>query len=84
MWSIIYISLKDEEQINRWVNEYQSGHENFSDGIKIVKISDYLEGMYGPTIDKISKASMITMALAGVIIFVVILLLHNNLTVQNL
>ena len=75
MWSIIYISLKDEEQINRWVNEYQSGHENFSDGIKIVKISDYLEGMYGPTIDKISKASMITMALAGVIIFVVILLL---------
>ncbi len=71
MWSIIYISLKDESLVNEWVDEYSSG----DDGLKIVKINEYLNGMYGQTIRNISNASLMTITLGGVIIMVVIILL---------
>ncbi|MBQ8952098.1 MAG: FtsX-like permease family protein [Eubacterium sp.] len=75
MWSIIYISLKDENAVSEWVNEYQDNQSALGEGIKIIEISDYLKGTYGPTISKISYASVMTFILAGIIIFVVMLLL---------
>ena len=74
MWSIIYISLKDESKADDWVDEYQND-KSFGDGVRIVKISEYLNGMYGQTIKNISNASLMTIALGGVIIIVVIVLL---------
>ncbi|MBP5413979.1 MAG: ABC transporter permease [Lachnospiraceae bacterium] len=71
MWSIIYISLKDEGLAGAWVNEYK----DISEGLKIVRIREYLEGMYGTTIRNISNASFMTVTLSGVIIMVVIMLL---------
>ncbi len=79
MWSIIYISLKDEGSVSDWVNEYQ----DMSDGIKIVKISEYLDGMYGTTIRNIAHASFLTVILSGVIIIVVILLLMRLIILKE-
>lgn len=79
MWSIIYISLKDEGSVSDWVNEYQ----DMSDGIKIVKISEYLDGMYGTTIRNIAHASFMTVILSGVIIIVVILLLMRLIILKE-
>ena len=79
MWSIIYISLKDEGSVSDWVNEYQ----DMSDGIKIVKISEYLDGMYGTTIRNIANASFLTVILSGVIIIVVILLLMRLIILKE-
>ena len=75
MWSILYVSLKDENMVDDWISEYQSKHSTFDGGIRATKISDYLQEMYGQTIQGIARASAITIALGGVILMVVILLL---------
>ena len=75
MWSIIYVSLKDEAISGKWVEEYQNDFTSGSDGVKVIEISDYLHGIYGQTIRNIQDASVLTMALSGIIIMVVIVLL---------
>ena len=75
MWSIIYISLKDEKLVSDWVSEYRNDGSSLGEGVKIVEISKYLNGMYGQTIRNIANASVMTIALGAVIIIVVILLL---------
>lgn len=75
MWSIIYVSLKDEAISGKWVEEYQNDFTSGSDGVKVIEISDYLHGIYGQTIRNIQDASFLTMALSGIIIMVVIILL---------
>ena len=75
MWSILYISLKDESMVSDWVDEYQNSYSSVDEGIKIIEISDYLQGIYGQTIRNIKDAAVLTMALSGIIIIVVIVLL---------
>ena len=75
MWSIIYLSLDDEEQAGQWTREYQNRYASSEDGIKITLISDYLKGTYGQTIRNISNASLVSAIMACLILFVVILLL---------
>jgi putative ABC transport system permease protein len=75
MWSIIYLSLKDENLADKWVEDYQSEHSSFDDGIKAVKIADYILGTYGQTIRNIRKAAIISGISACLILFVVMLLL---------
>lgn len=75
VWSIIYVSLKDESIAGRWVEEYQNGFSSGSDGVKVIEISDYLQGTYGQTISNIHDASVLTIVLSGIIIMVVIVLL---------
>ena len=75
MWSIMYISLKDEAQVKDWVNEYQIKHSSFDEGIKATEISDYLKGVYGQTIENISNAYVVATVLANLIIIIVVVLL---------
>ena len=75
MWSIIYVSLKDESKVSKWIDEYQSAFSSGSEGIKVIGISDYLQGIYGQTIRNIHDAYVLTMVLSGIIIIVVIVLL---------
>lgn len=75
MWSIIYLSLRDGISAGEWVSEYQQKFSSFDDGIKAIEISDYLEGTYGQTIRNISKASVVSMIMACMTLFVVVLLL---------
>ena len=75
MWSIIYLSLQDGISASEWVSEYQQKFSSFDDGIKAIEISDYLEETYGQTIRNISKASAVSMIMACLTLFVVVLLL---------
>ena len=75
MWSIIYLSLVDEDQARQWTGEYQSRYASSGEGIKVTLISDYLKGTYGQTIRNISNASLVSAVMSCLILFVVILLL---------
>ena len=75
MWSIIYISLKDESIVSQWTQEYQSKFLSVDGGVKVIEISDYLQGIYGQTIKNINDASVLTMVLSAIIIIIVIVLL---------
>ena len=75
MWSIIYLSLDDEELAEQWTSEYRSRYASSESDIKVTLISDYLTGTYGQTIRNISKASLVSGFMSCLILFVVILLL---------
>ncbi len=75
MWSIIYLSLKDENGIQDWVTDFRNSHGSLGEGIKVTSIPEYLNGLYGQTIRNIKNASLVTTILALIVLFVVILLL---------
>ena len=75
MWSIIYLSLRDEESAEQWTGEYRSRYASSDDGIRVILIADYLKGTYGQTIRNITKASVVSAVMSCLILFVVILLL---------
>ena len=75
MWSIIYVSLRDKSGAGKWASEYQNAFTSGGDGVKVIEISDYLQNIYGRTIRNIKDASVLTMALSGIIIMVVTVLL---------
>lgn len=72
IWSVVYVSLKDNVNADEWISEYSSGTE---EDIKIAGISEYMSAMYGQTIRNIGNASVMTKAVACAVIMVVILLL---------
>jgi putative ABC transport system permease protein len=75
MWSIIYLSLQDENMADAWVEGYRARYSSLDDGIKAVRISDYIAGTYGQTIRNIRKAAIVSVISACLILFVVMLLL---------
>ena len=75
MWSIIYLSLKDKNIADIWVEDYRAKYSLHGDGIKVVKIADYITGTYGQTIRNIQKAVIMSVISACLILFVVMLLL---------
>ncbi len=75
MWSIIYLSLKDETLASDWAGDYQGRYSSLDSGVKVTLISDYLKGTYGQTIRNISKASVVSAVMACFVLFVVMLLL---------
>ena len=75
MWSIIYLSLADEQLVSEWTGEYQDRYSSFEDGVKVTLISDYLKGTYGQTIRNISKAAAVSAVMACFVLLVVMLLL---------
>ena len=75
MWSILYLSLDNEDLAEQWTNEYRSRYASANGGIKVTLISDYLKGTYGQTIKNISKAFVVSAVMSCLILFVVALLL---------
>ena len=75
MWSIIYLSLLDEDLAGQWTGEYQSRYASSGEGVKVTLISDYLRETFGQTIRNISNASLVSAVMSCLILFVVILLL---------
>lgn len=75
MWSIIYLSLADEDLTREWTNEYHDRYSSFENGVKVTLIADYLKGTYGQTIRNISKAAAVSAAIACFVLFIVMLLL---------
>ena len=75
MWSIIYLSLANEDLTREWTNEYQDRYSSFESGVKVTLIADYLKGTYGQTIRNISKAAAVSSVMACFVLFIVMLLL---------
>lgn len=75
MWSIIYLSLADEDLTREWTNEYHDRYSSFENGVKVTLIADYLKGTYGQTIRNISKSAAVSAAMACFVLFIVMLLL---------
>ena len=75
MWSVIYLSLKNENLADTWVEDYRAKYASLNDGVKAVKIADYITGTYGQTIRNIQKAAIMSVISACLILFVVMLLL---------
>lgn len=68
IWSILYVSLKDDVLAKQWMKEYKQ------DGVDVVNISDYVKGTYGPTIQQIERARLVAMGIAILIVMVVVML----------
>ena len=75
MWSIIYLSLANEDLAEQWTNEYRGKYDYSEDGIKVTLISDYIRGTYGQTIRNISDTSVVSAVMSCLILFIVVLLL---------
>ena len=74
MWSIIYVSLKDESDIDNFVNDYQEACSRFGNSVKITDIARYMDGTYGQTIKRMKDASVLSFAVSCLIIFIVVVL----------
>ena len=74
MWSIIYITLKDGEDVQEFIADYKTYSDRFDGTVKITDIARYIEGTYGQTIQRIKMAACTSVFTAGLIIFIVILL----------
>lgn len=68
MWSILYVSLKDDIPAKQWMEKY-SRYD-----VDIVDIGDYVQGTYGPTIKQIEMAKLVAMGIALLIIVIVVML----------
>ena len=68
IWSVIYVSLKDETDVNMWIEKYNTT------GVETININDYVNGTYGQTIAQIEKAKYVAFLVASIIIAVVVLL----------
>ncbi|MGN0735950.1 MAG: FtsX-like permease family protein [Anaerovoracaceae bacterium] len=68
IWSILYVSLKDDIDIGQWMKEYERY------GADVVNIADYVQGTYGPTIRQIEMAKLVAMGIAILVVAVVVML----------
>ena len=56
MWSILYVSLREDAFSEAWMKSYSR------EGVDIVDIADYVQGTYGPTLEQIRLAERISSA----------------------
>ena len=75
IWSVIYLSLKDGEIAESWINEYSERYAASEAGVRITEISEYLNGIYGQTIRNIKKASSGAALLSVITLFIVTFLI---------
>ena len=68
MWSILYVSLREDVFAEAWIRAYSQ------EGVDIVDIADYVQGTYGPTIQQIRLAKTVSMGSAVLIVAVVVIL----------
>ncbi len=74
MWSVIYVTLSDGEPVDSWMDAYREEYGDEDSSVKIVDIAQYMDGVYGQTIERIRRAALVSIAAACLIIFVVVLL----------
>lgn len=75
MWSIFYVTLSDEKLVRVWTERFRDTHGSAKESIKVTSIKEYLDGVYGQTINNIGNASVLTSVFVMIVLFVVILLL---------
>lgn len=74
MWSVIYVTLKDQDAAGSWAERYQDLVKRYNASIRVTDISDYVNATYGQTITRVRKAAVLTMFASGLVLAIVILL----------
>ena len=80
IWSIFYLSLDDSVSEKEWIEDMNN---KFSEGLEITLINEYVQGTYGPTINAIGKAALISKLIALIVLFVVVALFLTLLAEQE-
>lgn len=83
MWSILYVNLLNEYEINDWVKEYQAISESLGKGIKVTDIQGYVESTYGQTIHNIRNASFLALFTSALVLWIVVFLFLRLLIWQE-
>lgn len=75
MWSILYVSLREDALAEAWMKSYSR------EGVDIVDIADYVQGTYGPTLEQIRLAKTVALG-SAVLIVAAVLVLFMRLLVE--
>lgn len=75
MWSVLYVSLRDDARAEAWIKSYSG------EGIDVVDIADYVQGTYGPTLSQIRLAKTVSMG-SAMLIMAAVLILFMRLMVE--
>lgn len=81
MWSVIYISLFEDVDSNRWLERMKEYAETEDIAIKVTDIPTYVEATYSQTISQIKNASIVALA-AGMLILWIVILLFMRMIVE--
>lgn len=68
IWSIAYVSLKDQEALPQWMEAYGRT------GADVTDIQDYVRDTYGPTLAQLGLAAKGAMLISALVAFVVVAL----------
>lgn len=74
MWSVFYVSLKDNAEKTEWLSEYTENLSNSGISAKAVDIREYVDDTYGQTIQQIRTAAKVAGMVAALVIFAVVFL----------
>lgn len=83
MWSILYVSLKENESVGNWLAEYRNRSAGIGAGIEAVDIKEYVAATYGQTIGQIRLAQKVSFVTALGIMFIVVLLFLRLMVEQE-
>lgn len=78
-WNIIYINFKDGSDLNNKFMEYDNSFKN----ARVSGIENYITQVFGPTLQSINRATVISLFVALVIIFLITVLFLKLLIVKN-
>ena len=77
IWSVAYVSLKDQSAGPQWMEAYSQM------GVNVTDIGDYVRDTYGPTLAQLRLASRGAMLIAVLVAFVVIALFLRLIVERN-
>lgn len=83
MWSVFYVSLKDETAGERWLSEYEDILSDGGISAQAVNIGAYVWDTYGQTIRQIRAAARAAVFAAALVIFAVVVLFTRLLVAKD-
>ncbi|MDD7024921.1 MAG: FtsX-like permease family protein [Oscillospiraceae bacterium] len=83
MWSVFYVSLKDEVSKEQWLSEYAKNLSDRGISAKAADIQEYVTDTYGQTIREIRMAAGVAVLAAVLVMFVVVVLFTRLLVAKD-
>ena len=83
MWSVFYVSLKDDVKKEQWLSECTEILSDVGISAKVVDIKEYVDDTYGQTIQEIRMAAKVTVFAAAFVMFVVVFLFTRLLVAKD-
>ncbi len=83
IWSVFYVSLKDDAVKDPWLSEYTKTLSDIGISAKAVDIQEYVDDTYGQTIREIRMAARVVALAATLVMFVVVVLFTRLLVAKD-